>query len=107
MQYTATPLPSRLTVQQWNILKSLNHDTTKIIHDALLPRTSTQEAFIILPHSKYTSKEYVDTLKRIAVLFNYVLTEADFVVMDESHLSDSSGPESSSPDNEEVFQFSA
>ena len=68
IQLTNTPLPSLLSVQQWDILKSLNRDTTKRIYDAQLPRTSSQKPFIVLPHTKFTETEYVDALKSIAAI---------------------------------------
>ncbi len=70
-----TPLPSLLSVQQWDILKSLNRDTTKRIHDAQLPRTNSQKPFIVLPHTKFTKTEYVDALKSIAAIIGVVPTE--------------------------------
>ena len=100
IQLTNTPLPSLLSVQQWEMLKSLNRDTTKRIHDAQLPRTSSQKPFIVLPHTKFTNTEYVDALKSIAAIIGVVPTEDDLIVKDESDLSGSSSSESGSPDKD-------
>jgi hypothetical protein len=100
IQLTTEPLPSLLSVQQWDMLKSLNRDTTKRIHDAQLPRTSSQKPFIVLPHTKFTKTEYVDALKSIAAIIGVVPTEDDLIVKDESDLSGSSSSESGSPDKE-------
>ena len=100
IQLTNTPLPSLLSVQQWDLLKSLNRDTTKRIHDAQLPRTSSQKPFIVLPHTKFTKIEYVDALKSIAAIIGVVPTEDDLIVKDESDLSGSSSAESGSPDKD-------
>ncbi|KAH6571513.1 hypothetical protein BASA61_002661 [Batrachochytrium salamandrivorans] len=99
-QLTTTPLPSLFSQSEWGILKSLNADTTKRIHDAKLPQTSTQKPFVIIPHSKFTT-EYVRSLKRIAAIADVVFEPDDLVVKDESDLSGSSSSEaSSSPDKE-------
>jgi hypothetical protein len=82
------------------MLKSLNRDTTKRIHDAQLPRTSSQKPFIVLPHTKFTKTEYVDALKSIAAIIGVVPTEDDLIVKDESDLSGSSSSESGSPDKD-------
>ena len=100
IQLTNKPLPSLLSVQQWDMLKSLNRDTTKRIHDAQLPRTSSQKPFIVLPHTKFTKIEYVDALKSIAAIIGVVPTEDDLIVKDESDLSGSSSSESGSPDKD-------
>jgi hypothetical protein len=100
IQLTNTPLPSLLSVQQWEMLKSLNRDTTKRIHDAQLPRTSSQKPFIVLPHTKFTKTEYVDALKSIAAIIGVVPTEDDLIVKDESDLSGSSSSEFGSPDKD-------
>jgi hypothetical protein len=89
IQLTNTPLPSLLSVQQWDMLKSLNLDTSKRIHDAQLPRTSSQKPFIVLPHTKFTEIEYVDGLKSIAAIIGVVPSEDDLIVRDESDLSGS------------------
>ncbi|KAJ2991735.1 hypothetical protein HDV02_003508 [Globomyces sp. JEL0801] len=88
-QLTTTPLPSLFSQSEWDILKALNADTTKRIHDAKLPQTSTQKPFVIIPHSKFTT-EYVRSLKRIAVIAAVVFEQDDLVVKDESDLSGSS-----------------
>jgi hypothetical protein len=49
--FTTEHLPTRLSDQQWEIFSKLNYDTSNRIHDAVLPRTSNQKAFIILPHT--------------------------------------------------------
>jgi hypothetical protein len=86
---------------EWDILKSLNADTTKRIHDAKLPQTSTQKPFVIIPHSKFIATEYVKSLKRIAAIADVVFEQDDLVVKDESDLSGSSSSEAStSPDKE-------
>jgi hypothetical protein len=100
IQVTNEPLPSLLSVQQWDILKSLNFDTTKRIHDAQLPRTNSQKPFIVLPHSKFTKTKYVDALKSIAAIIGVVPTKDELIVKDESDLSASSSSESGSPDKE-------
>jgi hypothetical protein len=100
IQVTNTPLPSLLSVQQWDILKSLNRDTTKRIHDAQLPRTNSQKPFIVLPHTTFTKTKYVDDLKSIAAIIGVVPSEDDLIVKDESDLSASSSSESGSPDKE-------
>jgi hypothetical protein len=100
IQVTNTPLPSLLSGQQWDILKSLNRDTTKRIHDAQLPRTNGQKPFIVLPHTKFTKTEYVDALKSIAAIIGVVPTEDELIVKDESDLSASSSSESGSPDKD-------
>jgi hypothetical protein len=101
IQFTNEPLPTRLSDQQWEILNKLNYDTTNRIHDAVLPRTSNQKAFIVLPHTEYTKTEYVDTLKIIAAIIGVVPTKDELVVKDESDLSGNSSSEaSSSPDKE-------
>jgi hypothetical protein len=97
IQLTTTPLPSILSVRQWDLLKSLNRDTTKRIHDAQLPRTSSQKPFIILPHKKFTTNEYVDDLKSIATTIGVVLAEDELVVKDESELSGSLSSDAGSP----------
>jgi hypothetical protein len=84
-QLTTTPLPSLFSQSKWDILKALNADTTKRIHDATLPRTSTQKPFVIIPHSKFTT-EYVGSLKRIAAIIGVVPTEDELIVKDESDL---------------------
>ena len=96
-QLTTTPLPSLFSQSEWDILKALNAETTKRIHDAKLPQTSNQKPFVIIPHSKFTT-EYVGSLKRIAAIANVVFEQDDLVVKDESDLSGSSSSESGSPD---------
>jgi hypothetical protein len=98
-QLTTTPLPSLFSQSEWDILKALNADTTKRIHDAKLPQTSTQKPFVIIPHSKFTT-EYVGSLKRIAAIADVVFEQDDLVVKDESDLSGSSSSESGSPDKD-------
>jgi hypothetical protein len=93
-QLTTTPLPSLFSQSEWDILKSLNADTTKRIHDAKLPQTSTQKPFVIIPHSKF-NPEYVKSLKRIAAIADIVFEQDDLVVKDESDLSESSSSEAS------------
>jgi hypothetical protein len=100
IQLTDIPLPSLLSAQQWDILKSLNRDTTKRIRDAQLPRTSSQKPFIVLPHGKFTETNYVDELKSIAAIIGVVPTEDELIVKDESDLSGSSSSESGSPDKD-------
>ena len=87
-QLTTTPLPSLFSQSEWEILKALNADTTKRIHDAKLPQTSTRKPFVIIPHSKFTT-ENVESLKRIAVIADVVFEQDDLVVKDESDLSGS------------------
>ena len=98
IQHTTTPLPSRLSARQWDRLKSLNCDTNDRIHDYQLPKTSTQKPFIVLPHAKFTTKEYVDDLQSIAAIFRVVTDKSELIVKDESDLSVSSSSESGSPD---------
>ena len=99
--FTTEPLPTRLSDHQWEILNKLNYDTSNRIHDAVLPRTSNQKAFIVLPHTEYTKTEYVDALKSIAAIIGVVPTKDELVVKDESDLSGSSSSEAStSPDKE-------
>ncbi len=86
VQLTYTPLPSLLSVQQWDILKSLNRDTPKGIHDWQLARTSTRKSFIIIPHKNFTDNLYVDALKSIAVIIGVVDTDDELIVKDESNL---------------------
>eukprot|EP00842_Homolaphlyctis_polyrhiza_P003513 jgi/Hompol1/4162/HPOL_006953-RA len=74
----AIPLPSLFTKEEWDILQSLNTDTTKRIHDAKLPQTSARKPFVIVPHSKY-SKPYADSLQRIAATAGVVFAEDDLV----------------------------
>ncbi|EGF79208.1 hypothetical protein BATDEDRAFT_89880 [Batrachochytrium dendrobatidis JAM81] len=100
IQLTTTPLPSRLSVRQWDRLKSLNCDTNDRIHDAQLPKTSSQKPFVVLPHTKFTTKEYVDDLQSIAAIFRIVTDKDELIVKDESDLSASSSSESGSPDKE-------
>ncbi|KAL5037473.1 hypothetical protein BDEG_26294 [Batrachochytrium dendrobatidis JEL423] len=64
IQLTTTPLPSRLSVRQWDRLKSLNCDTNDRIHDAQLPKTSSQKPFVVLPHTKFTTKEMSRTFQQ-------------------------------------------
>ncbi|KAJ3118477.1 hypothetical protein HDU96_001296 [Phlyctochytrium bullatum] len=97
---TPPPLPNLLSAKQWDILKSLNRDTTKRIHDGQLPKTSSQKPFIVVPHAKFASNEYVDSLKSIAAIIGVVASEDDLIVKDESNLSGSSGSESDSPDKD-------
>lgn len=87
IQFTTIPLHALLSVQQWDTLKELNHDTLGRIYHGQMPRTSRQKPFLVLPHSKYTSPEYVCTLKCIAEIVGIVPTGDDLVVMDESNLS--------------------
>ena len=98
-QLTTTPLPSLFSQSEWDILEALNADTTKRIHDAILPRTSTRKPFVIIPHSKFTT-EYVGSLKRIAAIADIVFEQDDLVVKDESDLSGSSSSKSGSPDKD-------
>ena len=84
---TTTPLPSFLSVDQWNLLQSLNQDTNNRIHDAQLPRTSTQKPFVVLPHSSFTSNKFVDTLKSIAELTGLITAKDELIVKDELDLS--------------------
>ena len=97
---TTIPLPSLFSKSEWDLLKSLNGDTTKRIHDAKLPQTSNQKPYVISPHSKYDTKEYVNNLKRIAAKANIVEEEDDLIVKDEIDLSGSSSSESGSPDKD-------
>ena len=97
---TTIPLPSFFSKSQWDLLKSLNSDTTKRIHDAKLPQTSNQKPYVIIPHSKYDTKEYVNNLKSIAAKANIVEEEDDLIVKDELDLSGSSSSESASPDKD-------
>jgi hypothetical protein len=84
IQLPTTPLPSRLSARQWDIMKSLNRDTNDRIHDAQLPKTSSNKPFVVLSHSKFTTKEYVDDLQSIAAIFRVVTDKDDLVVKDES-----------------------
>jgi hypothetical protein len=99
-QITTIPLPNRLSVEQWDLLKALNRDTTNRIHDAQLPRTSSQKPFIVLPREKITKEKYVDTLRSIAAIIGVVSTEDDLIVKDELDTSGSSSSEFGSPDKE-------
>jgi hypothetical protein len=94
---TTIPLPSRLSARQWDILKSLNRDTNDRIHDRQLPKTSNNKPFVVLPHSKFTTKEYVDDLQSIAAIFSVVTDKDDLIVKDESDLSGISSSASRSP----------
>jgi hypothetical protein len=98
-QLTTTPLPSLFSQSEWDILKALNADTTKRIHDAKIFKTRTQKPFVIIPHSKFTT-EYVGSLKRIAAIADVVFEQDDLVVKDELDLSGSSSSESGSPDKD-------
>ena len=98
-QLTEVTLPTVFTAAEWNLLSSLNSDTTNRIHDGTLPMTSNQKPFVIIPHSKFTN-DYVNSLKRIAVIADIVFDEDRLLVKDESELSESSGSESNSPDKE-------
>ncbi|KAI3634729.1 hypothetical protein MIR68_007110 [Amoeboaphelidium protococcarum] len=98
IQFTTTPLPSILSSRQWDILKSLNRDTSQRIHDARLPLTSRLKPFIILPHKQFTTPEYVDELKSIATIIGVVHTDEELVVKDEFELFGSSSSEPESPD---------
>jgi hypothetical protein len=98
-QLTTTPLPSLFSQSEWDILKAMNADTTKRIHDAKLPKTSTQKPFVIIPHSKFTT-DNVENLKRIAAIADIVYEQDDLVVKDESDLSGSSSYQSGSPDKD-------
>ena len=100
IQVTNTPLPSLLSVQQWEILRSLNRDTTKRIHDAQLPRTNSQKPFIVLPHTTFTKTKYVESLKSIAAIVGVVSSEDELIVKDESDLPASSTSESGSPEKD-------
>ena len=100
IQLNTTPLPSRLSARQWDIMKSLNRDTNDRIHDAQLPKTSNNKPFVVLSHTKFTTKEYVDDLQSIAAIFRVVTDKNDLVVKDESALSGSSSSESGSPDKD-------
>lgn len=95
---TTIPLPSFFSKSEWDLLKSLNSDTSKRIHDAKLPQTSSQKPYVIIPHSKYDTKEYVNKLKSIAAKANIVEEEDDLIVKDELDLSGSSSSEFGSPD---------
>jgi hypothetical protein len=99
IQFTTTPLPSRLSARQWNIMKSLNRYTNDRIHDAQLPKTGANKPFVVLPHIKF-AKEYVDDLKSIAAIFRIVTDKDDLVVKDEINFSGSSSSESGSPDKD-------
>jgi hypothetical protein len=83
IQLTNTSLPSLLSVEQWDMLKSLNRDTNDRIHDAQLPRTNSHKPFIVLPHTMFAKTEYVDALKIIAAIVGVVPTEDDLIVKDE------------------------
>jgi hypothetical protein len=87
IQCTTTPLPSFLSIEQWDLLKSLNQDTNYRIHDAQLPRTITQKPYVVLPHSTFITGEFVDTLKSIAEVTGLINQKDDLVVKDESNLS--------------------
>jgi hypothetical protein len=87
---TNEPLSSRLTAKQWKTLEKLNRKTSDRIHDALLPLTTNQKPFIVLPHNDFVDKETVNDLKSIAAIIGVVPTEADFIVKDEFDLSASS-----------------
>ena len=80
------PLPDVFSMAEWEILSTLNADTTQRIHDAQLPLTSSQKPYVIIPHSKFTITEYVGSLKRIAAIADVVFEEDDLVVKDESDL---------------------
>lgn len=97
---TNEPLSSRLSAQQWKTLEKLNRKTSDRIHDALLPLTTHQKPFIVLPHNDFMDKETVNDLKSIAAIIGVVPSEADFIVKDESDLSGSSSSESGSPDKD-------
>ena len=98
-QLTTTPLPSLFSQTEWDILKSLNADTTQRIHDAKFPLTLSMKPFIFIPHLKFTS-EYVWSLKHIAAITGVVFDEDDLVVKDESDLSVSSRSEPTSADKD-------
>lgn len=85
-QLTTVPLPSLFSQSEWDILKSLNADIGKRIQDAFLPRTIRQRPYIIIPHSKFVVKEYVNSLKQIAAKANVVIEEDNLMVKDESDL---------------------
>jgi hypothetical protein len=80
---TTISLPSLFSKSQWDLLNSLNRDTINRIHDARLPQTSNQKPYVIIPHSKYDTKEYVNNLKSIAAKANIVEEEEDLIVRDE------------------------
>ncbi|KAJ3102925.1 hypothetical protein HDU96_009459, partial [Phlyctochytrium bullatum] len=54
------------------------------IYDGQLPRTINQKPFIVIPHAKFTSDNFVDSLKDIAAIIGVVSSEDDLVVEDES-----------------------
>ncbi len=87
---TTVPLPSLFSESQWSLLESLNAETSQKIRDGGLPRTSNQKPYVIIPHSIYEAKGYVNDLKSIAAKAYIVLEEDELIVIDELDLSASS-----------------
>ena len=97
---TTLPLPSLFSRSQWDLLESLNVDTTKRNYDAQLPRTSNQKPYVIIPHSKYEAMEYVNNLISTAAEANIVFEQDELIVEDGSDLQASSSSESGSTNKE-------
>ena len=64
------------------------------------PRLAIKKPYVIIPHSKYDTKEYVNNLKSIAAKAKIVEEEDDLIVKDELDLPGSSSLESGSPDKD-------
>jgi hypothetical protein len=75
------------------IIKSLNRDTNDRIHDAQLLKTWNNKPLILLPHKKFTTKEYFDDLQSIAAIIGVVTEKDDMILNEESDLSGSSNSE--------------
>jgi hypothetical protein len=91
------PLSSRLTAKQWKTLENLNRKISDRIHNAILPLTTDQKPFVVLPREDFMDKEIVNDLKSIAANIGVVSTEDGLIVKDEFELSGSSNSESGSP----------
>ena len=85
----STPLPSLFTDDEWEKLKKLNNSTNSHIYSAILPSTSNGKAYVILPHSEFTT-EMISFLKNVGVKASLFSSPDDLEVKDEDLLSDSS-----------------
>jgi hypothetical protein len=78
-----TSLPSIFSEPEWELLKSLNNDTTRrIFNTGLLTTITQQKPLVVIPHSKFTDSEYVASLKRMAVIAEIVSRESSLIVKD-------------------------
>ena len=93
-QITTMSLPDFFERNQWEELRTLNSESTSRIHNGRVPTTKHGKPFIVLPDGYFNSQR-VHIMKSIARQANLVFYLDEFIVKQETCLSESSAVESS------------